>query len=204
MYWAPVEGSVHLVKDTAVGGSPAAQGRRGECRGCSGLRAGPPRCPPRLSSVPPISLWSRSGSQPMCYTPTEKNSFPLLDSCKIWQNISSQKKALTELLLASLAAGGSHSSLKPLASANRLDRTWCVETKASEWPSAGSRTRTGRGVRDLHVKGSISQPSGVAEGREQTSKVRKRHRELSGKVSDLHKGAEAQEVLSESASWSHF
>lgn len=42
-----------------------------------------------------------------------------------------------------------------------------------------------RVVRNLHVKGSTSQPSRVAEGREQTMTVRKSHRECSGKVTAL-------------------
>lgn len=55
-------------------------------------------------------------------------------------------------------------------------------------------------MRDLHVKGSTSQPSRVAEGREQTTKVRKCHREYSGKVTALHRGVGTQEALFISAS----
>lgn len=57
-----------------------------------------------------------------------------------------------------------------------------------------------RVVRNLHVKGSTSQPSRVAEGREQTMKVRKSHRECSGKVTALHRGVGAQEALFKPAS----
>lgn len=67
-----------------------------------------------------------------------------------------------------------------------------METKAwvpLQQARAAPRTRTERerDLRNLHVKGSTSQPSRVAEGREQTTKVRKCHREHSGRASALKK-----------------
>ena len=53
-----------------------------------------------------------------------------------------------------------------------------------------------RGVRNLHVRGSTSQTSRWAEGREQTMKVRKCCRECSRKVTALYRGVEAQDALS--------
>lgn len=56
----------------------------------------------------------------------------------------------------SLAAHGTAAHMKPLASVNRLDRTICTETKASECPSnrqEALRTRTEREEEKLTCKG---------------------------------------------------
>lgn len=78
-----------------------------------------------------------------------------------------------------------------------------VPLQQAGWCGTQDKNREGL-VRHLHVKGSTSQPSRVAEGREQTTKIRKCHREHSRKVTALHRGVEVQETSFKSASWVHF
>ena len=142
------------------------------------------------------------------HTADKKSSPSLWDHAKFSRRQAHTKGHGLSCSQNPFVAGGSHTSVRASSQCQQI-RQNNMHGKKSVWvplqqANVAPRTRTERVVRNLHVKGSTSQPSSVAEGREQTMKIRDCHGERSRKVAALHREVGAQEALFKSASGVHF